>query len=154
MAFHPASVGSPVSSRLGASHDLRERSVGRSDVTGVSEKTLETLKGAGNVGALPRDRTHLTCLGAEIPPIHHPSPDGTLQSFKVFPATDKDPPKPDIMITPSAAGEPIEDRQRILGQDILPQRASQSLLRLMCLPLRDKVLVSSKRPAAHSCSRT
>ena len=139
---------------MGVSHDLRERSVGRSDLTGVSEKTLGTLEGAGNVGALLRGGTHLTCLGAGVPPIHHPSPDGTLQSLKVFPATDKDPPKPDIMITPSADGEPIEDRRRILGQDILSQRASQSLLRLMCLPLRDKVLVSSKRPAAHSCSRT
>ena len=151
MAWHPASVSSP---RIGASHDLRERSVVRSGVTGVSEKTLEILESAGSVGALPRDQTNLTCLGADVPPIHHPSPDGMLQSFKAFPATDKDPPKPDIMIAPSADGEPIEDRQRILGQDILSQRARQSLLRLMWLPLRDKVLVSSKRPAAHSCSRT
>ena len=154
VAWHPASVGSPASSRMGALHDLRERSVGRSNVTGVSEKTLETLEGAGSVGALLRGRTQLACLVAEMPPIHHPSPDGTLQSFKVFPTTDKDPQKPDIMITPAAAGGPITDRQRILSRDILPRRASQSLLRLMCLPLRDKVLVSLKRPATYSCSRT
>jgi hypothetical protein len=68
VAWHPASVGSPASSRMGALHDLRERSVGRSSVTGASEKTLETLEGAGSVGALLRGRTQLTCLGAEMPP--------------------------------------------------------------------------------------
>jgi P-type Ca2+ transporter type 2C len=38
---------------------------------------------------------------------------------------------------------PIEDRQRILGQNILPRRSSKSLLQLMWLALKDKVLVSS-----------
>lgn len=82
-----------------------------------------------------------------------------------------DPPKPDIMIT-SPAGEPqglqstvslgggsgvslpdafqsseakrasLEDRQRIFGQNILPRRPSKSLLQLMWLALKDKVLVS------------
>ena len=97
------------------------------------------------------------------------SPDPTLQSSTVSHATDKDPPKPDIMIT-SPAGEPqglqstvslggdvpaefqsfeevyrtsIEDRERIFGQNILPRRPSKSLLQLMWLALKDKVLVSS-----------
>ena len=151
MAWLPASVGSPASSRIGVSHVLRERSVGWSDVTGVSAKA-ETLEGAGSVGAILGSRAHLThCLGAEMPPIHHPSPDRTLQSFNVSHDTDKGLPKPDIMITPPA-GEPIEDRPRILGQNTLPQRASQNLLRLMCLPLRDKVLVSLNRSSARLSS--
>ena len=151
MAWHPASAGIPASSHMGAPHDLRERSVGRSDVTGVSAKT-EALEGAGSVGAILGSRTHLThCLSAEMPPIHHPSPDQTLQSFKVSHTTDKDMPKPDIVITPPA-GESFGDRQRILGQNILPQRASQSLLRFMCLPLKDKALVSSNRSSTLSSS--
>ena len=137
MALHRTSVGSTASSHMGAS-------VGRSDMTGVSAKA-EVLEGAGGVGEIHGSRTQLTqCLGAEMPPIRHLSPGRTLQSFNVSRATDKDLPKPDIMISPPA-GEATEDRQRILGQNTLPQRASQSLHRLMCLPLRDKVLVSANR---------
>ena len=144
MALHPTSVGSPASSYMGAS-------VGRSDVTSVSAKP-ETLEGANSVGEILSSRTQLThCLSAEMPPIHHPSPDRTLQSFNVSHDTDKDLPKPDIMITPPA-GQPIEDRQRILGQNIFPQRASQILLRFMCLPLKDKALVSSNRSSTLSRS--
>jgi len=40
----------------------------------------------------------------------------------------------------------IKDRQRIYGQNILPQRPSKSLLLLMCLALQDKVIVSPKIP--------
>ncbi len=40
----------------------------------------------------------------------------------------------------------IGDRQRIYGQNILPQRQSKSLLLLMWLALQDKVLVSPKIP--------
>jgi Ca2+-transporting ATPase len=40
----------------------------------------------------------------------------------------------------------IEDRQRIYGHNILTQRPSKSLLRLMWLALQDKVIVSSKIP--------
>jgi Ca2+-transporting ATPase len=107
------------------------------------------------------------------PLAHITSPDPTLQSLTVSHATDKDPPKPDIMIT-SPAGEPrglqstvslggdlggdthagfqtseevyrtsIEDRQRIFGQNVLPRRPSKTLLQLMWLALKDKVLVSS-----------
>ena len=110
----------------------------------------EALEGAGSVGAILCSRTHLThCLGAEMPPIHHLSPDGTLQSFNVSHAADKVLPEPNIVITPPT-GESIGDGQRNLGQNILFQRASQNLLRLMWLPLKDKVLVSAKRSSAHS----
>ena len=40
----------------------------------------------------------------------------------------------------------IEDRQRIYGQNILPQRPSKSLLRLMWLALQNKVIVSLMIP--------
>ena len=104
-------------------------------------------------------------------PAHLASPGPTHQGFAVSHATDKDecPSKPNIMIT-SPAGEPrglqstvslggdvsaefqcseeayrasIEDRQRIFGQNVLPQRPIKSLLQLMWLALKDKVLVSS-----------
>ena len=84
-------------------------------------------------------------------------------------ATDKDPPRPDIMVT-SPAGEPqglqssvslggvvstefqsseeayrtsIEDRQHIYGRNVLPRRPTKTLLQLMWLAVKDKVLVSS-----------
>ena len=106
------------------------------------------------------------------PPAHFPSSPGPAhQDFTVSRTTDKDkgPLRPDIMIT-SPAGEPrglqsttslggdvsaefqcseeayrtsIEDRQRIFGQNVLPRRPIKSLLQLMWLALKDKVLVSS-----------
>ena len=48
----------------------------------------------------------------------------------------------------------VEDRQRIFGQNILPRRPIKSLLQLMWLALKDKVLVSSKRSHTHSGSQT
>ena len=140
----------------------------------VDPKSLETLETMGGVDALLRGLgTHhnhgLSTTESGSPLAHIVSPDPTLQSFTVSHATDKDPPKPDIMIT-SPAGEPrgmqssvslggdaptalqfseevyrtsIEDRQRIFGQNVLPRRPSKSLLQLMWLALKDKVLVSS-----------
>jgi P-type Ca2+ transporter type 2C len=111
---------------------------------------------------------------SETPLAHLASPDPTLQSFTVSHATEEGPPKPDIMITSpageprgvqstvgvgggSGASLPsefqyseevyrtsIEDRQRIFGQNVLPRRPSKSLLQLMWLALKDKVLVSFK----------
>jgi Ca2+-transporting ATPase len=140
----------------------------------VDPKSLETIEGMGGVTALLHGLgthpTHGLNTGKGTPPTQHASPDLTLQSFTVSHATEKDPPKPDIMIT-SPAGEPqgmqssvslgggsglsdavqfsegaykasIEDRQRIFGQNILPRRPSKSLLQLMWLALKDKVLVS------------
>ena len=49
---------------------------------------------------------------------------------------------------PSAYQSTIEDRQRIFGHNILPQRSSRSLLRLIWQALHDKVLVSPM--VAHS----
>jgi P-type Ca2+ transporter type 2C len=137
----------------------------------VDPKSLETLEGMGGVGALLRGLgthpSHGLSTESGSPLAHMASPDPTIQSFTVSHATDKDPPKPDIMVT-SPAGEPqglqstvslggdlpvgssgevygtsIEDRQRIFGQNVLPRRPSKSLLQLMWLALKDKVLVSS-----------
>jgi Cation transporter/ATPase, N-terminus len=85
-------------------------------------------------------------------------------------------PKPNIMITSlagvhaglqstaslggaSGVGRPasgayeatVEDRQRIYGQNILPQRPSKRLLRLMWLALQDKVVVGPKIPHSFPC---
>jgi Ca2+-transporting ATPase len=139
----------------------------------VDPKSLETLEHLGGVGALLRGLgthpTHGLSTESGSPPAHLASPDPTLQSSAVSHPTDKDPPKPDIMIT-SPAGEPqglqstaslggdvaaefqfseeayrtsVEDRQRTFGQNVLPRRPSKSLLQLMWLALKDKVLVSS-----------
>ena len=158
LAWRLASIGLPTSSRAGALHDLRERSTGlRSEVTGVSVRILESLEnGVGGGGALLRRRTHPTQgLSTGTPPIYHASlaPDATLQSFTVSHAADNNPPTPDIMIT-SPVSEPIEDKERILGQNILPQYPSQILLQLRWLTLKDKVLVSSKRSPTHSGSQS
>jgi Ca2+-transporting ATPase len=139
----------------------------------VDPKSLETLENMGGVGALLRGLgTHPT-LGLSTksgsPPAHLASPDPTLQDSTASHPTDKDPPKPDIMIT-SPAGEPrgmqssvslggdvaaefqyseeayrtsIEDRRRVFGQNVLPRRPTKTLLQLMWLALKDKVLVSS-----------
>jgi hypothetical protein len=86
LAWRPASIGLPTSSRVGATHHLRERSTElRSEVTGVSARRLESLEGVGGGGALLRRRTHPTHgLSVWTPPIHHhASPDTTLRSFTV-----------------------------------------------------------------------
>ena len=139
----------------------------------VDPKSLETLENMGGIGALLRGLgthpTHGLSTESGTPPAHLASPDLTLQSSTVSHVTDKGPPKPDIMIT-SPAGEPrgmqssvslggdvpaefqaseeayktsIEDRRRIFGQNVLPRRPTKSLLQLMWLALKDKVLVSS-----------
>jgi P-type Ca2+ transporter type 2C len=135
----------------------------------VDSKSLEALESMGGVDPLLRGLGTHPAYGlsteSESLPVHLASPDPTLQSFTVY----HDPPKPDTMTT-CPAGEPqglqstvslggdvpaefqsseevyrtpIEDRQRILGQNILPRRSSKSLLQLMWLALKDKVLVSS-----------
>jgi Ca2+-transporting ATPase len=141
----------------------------------VDPKSLETLEGMGGIDALLCGLgTHPTHGLSTTPPTQHVLPDQMLQNFTVAHATDKDPPKSDIVIT-SPTSEPqglqstaslgggsgvslpdafkssegayrasIEDRQRIFGQNILPRRPSKSLLQLMWLALNDKVLVSSE----------
>lgn len=111
------SIASPTSSQVGVPHVTcpQERTtVLPSDETGGSAKSLETLEGVGGIGALlrsirshPSDPTHDLSTRAGTPPAHHASPDPTLQSLTASHATDKDPPKPAIMIpSPHAAVEP------------------------------------------------
>ena len=118
--------------------------------------------------------THGLSTESGTSPSQLASLDPTIQSFTVSHATKKDPPKPGIMITSPAGEPQglqstvslgggsgvslpavyqsseevyktsIEDRQRIFGQNILPRRPIKSLLQLMWLALKDKVLVSSK----------
>jgi len=137
----------------------------------VDPKSLETLESVGGIDALLCGLGTRPTRGCSAEPgsspAHLASPDPTLQPFTVSHATDKDPPRSDIMVT-SPGGEPkglrstvslggdvpagsseevhttsIEDRHRIFGQIVLPQRPSKSLLQLMWLALKDKVLVSS-----------
>ena len=145
----------------------------------VDPKSLEALEELGGVNALLRGlgthATHGLSTETETPPSHLASPDPAIQSFTVSHATEKDVPKPGIMVT-SPAGEPqglqstvslgdgsgaslpaaaqsfegaystsVEDRQQIFGQNILPRRPIKTLLQLMWLALKDKVLVSSKQ---------
>jgi Ca2+-transporting ATPase len=139
----------------------------------VDPKSLEALEGIGGVDALLRGLgtrpTH--GISTEVGPPSHDGSGTASQDFRETHATDKDPPKPNIMIT-SPAGVPQglqsmaslaggsgvsppaalqfsedayrtspEDRQRIFGQNIFPQRRSKTLLQLMWLALKDKVLV-------------
>jgi len=141
-----------------------------------SLETLETLGGVeGLLRGLGTDtsrglNTKLTSLG------QLGSPDlGTIDSVTPG-GVEMTPPKPNIMITSpagvpeglqstaslgvsSSVGRPaslkfsaaaydasIEDRRRIYGQNVLPQRPSKSLLLLMWLALQDKVLVSPRIP--------
>ena len=128
----------------------------------VDPKSLETLESMGGVDALLRGLgthpTHGLQVSTESgsPPAHPASPDPTLQGFTMS----HDPPKPEpqgLQSTVSLGGDvptefqsseevcrtSIEDRQRIFSQNILPRRPSKSLLQLMWLGLKDKVLVSS-----------
>ncbi|KAF8486405.1 hypothetical protein DFH94DRAFT_850431 [Russula ochroleuca] len=137
----------------------------------TSSRSLKTLEDIGGLG------THSTrdlSTGTERPPSRHAPPDPTQQSLTVSHATDKDPPKPDIMTPPPhAAGESqglqstlglggggsgvglpdtfkssegeyrtsTEDRERIFGQDNLPQRPRERFLHLTWPALKDAVLI-------------
>jgi Ca2+-transporting ATPase len=141
----------------------------------VDPKSLETLEGMGGVDELLRGlgshHTHGLTTKIGMPQSQHVSPVLIPQNPKHVHTVDKDPPKPNIMIT-SPAGEPqglqsstslagssgvdlpsalqssedvyrtsIEDRQRVFGQNVLPRRETKTLLQLMWLALKDKVLV-------------
>jgi len=99
------------------------------------------------------------------------SPDSTCQDFSESHAADRDLPKSNIMVTspagvpqglqstashsgasgvsiPTALQSSedvyrgsIEDRRRIFGQNIVPQRPSKTLVQLMWLAFKDKVIV-------------
>ena len=135
-------------------------------------ETLEGMGGVDALlRGLGTHPTHGLSIETGTPPTHFASPDPAIQSFTAS-HTDDNPSKPDIMIT-SPAGEPqglqsvvslagsnkslptaiqssegaykssIDDRQRIFGHNVLPRRPIKSLLQLMWLALKDKVLVSS-----------
>ena len=115
--------------------------------------------------------THGLSTKLALPPTLVGSHDPTSQDFSESHTADKSPPKPNIMVTSPAgvpqglqstaslAGgsgvslptpfqssedvykTSIEDRKRIFGQNFIPQRPSKTLLQLMWLALKDKVLV-------------
>ena len=93
------SIASPTSSRAGAAYDIRERKTGlQSEVTGVFAKNIHTLEGVGapvhGLGIHDPTRT-----GMGTPPTNA-SHVLTVHGSPVSRATDKDPPKLVIMITP------------------------------------------------------
>jgi len=146
-------------------------------------ETLEGMGGVGALlRGLGTHHTHSLSTEKGTPLTHLASPGPTIQSFAVSHVTDNDPPKLDIMIT-SPAGElqglrstvslgsgsdlptifqssdgaykaSIEGRERIFGQNILPRRPIKSLLQLMWLALKDKVLVSSEQSPIYSGAQT
>jgi len=137
-------------------------------------KDLETLESMGGVDAILRGLGRQPAYGVStklgLSPSNAVLPDPTSQDFSESHATDKNPPKPNIMVT-SPASVPqglqstaslaggsgglhttfqsseavyttsIKDRKRFFGQNIVPQRPSKTLLQLMWLALKDKVLV-------------
>ena len=140
----------------------------------IDPKSLETPECMGDVDAILRGLGAQPPYGLSTehapPPGHAGSPDPTFQDESH--AADKDPPKPNIVVTSPATGVPhgsqstaslasgsgvslptafqfseevyrtsIEDRKRIFGQNIVPRRPSKTLLQLMWLALKDKVLV-------------
>ena len=138
-------------------------------------ETLEGMGGVNALlRGLGTHPTHGLSIETTTPPTHFVLPDPIVQSFTAS-DTDDNPSKPDIMVT-SPAGEPqglqsvvslggsntslptafqssegaykasIDDRQRIFGHNVLPRRPIKSLIQLMWLALKDKVLVSSKIP--------
>ena len=158
------SIASPMSSHAGAAYDIRERNTELwSEVTGISAKSIQTFENMGGLGAPVRALgIHSpTSTGTGTPPAYA-SHDPTVHSFPASRATEKDSPDLVIMITPPA-GEPeglhstigLEDGQRILGKDnTFPRYPRESFLHLTWLPLKDKVLVSSRRSSTLSGSQT
>lgn len=135
----------------------------------VDPKSLENLESLGGVEGLLRGlgvNRHRGLNSKLTPPSQPVSPDpGNINAVTPF-GVELSPPKPNIMITSpagvpeglqssaslggaSSVGRPassayeatIEDRQRIYGENVLPQRPGKSLLRLMWLALQDKVIV-------------
>ena len=103
----------------------------------VDPKNLESLEGMGGINGL------LAGLGAD-------SANGLSIGGKKSESGDT----PAVVVT-TPAGEKaaaegatyastVEDRQRVYGSNVLPARRSKSLLELMWLALKDKVLVSNQ----------
>ena len=150
----------------------------------VDPKSLENLESLGGVEGLLRGlgTNRLQGLSTKLTPQSQlGSPDPASVNIAIPNSVEVSPPKPNIMITSPAgvleglqstaslAGGPgvgrsvsgayeatVEDRQRIYGHNILPQRQNKSLLRLMWLALQDKVIVGPNISHSFpiSCPRT
>jgi Ca2+-transporting ATPase len=130
-----------------------------------SSRNLETLEAMGGVDAILRALgTHPTRgLSTEL------GPPGLVAQVREY-TTDKDPPMLNTITSPGALSQgmqsmadlagstgvrlptdfqffedsyraSIEDRQRTFDRNIVPQKANKTLLQLMWLALKDKVLV-------------
>jgi Ca2+-transporting ATPase len=145
----------------------------------VDPKSLENLESLGGVEGLllGLGTNRLHGLNTKLTPssqLGSPDP-GNINAVTPY-GVEMSPPKPNIMITSpagvheglqstaslgggSGVGRPasgaheatVEDRQRIYGHNILPQRPSKSLLSLVWLALQDKVIVSPKIPHPFPC---
>ena len=115
----------------------------------VDPKNLETLETIGGINGL------LTGLGVD-------SNSGLAIGGKVSEPTEA----PSVVVTDPASEKvetvegsahggaafsgTVEDRQRVYGPNVLPPRKSKSLLQLMWLALKDKVLVSPSHTRVYS----
>ena len=93
--------------------------------------------GAG-VGASQRhDRSGMGTDAGAVPGIVVTGDDGQAEEAKM------EDPAPDMEGSDQAYTATMEDRHRVYGQNVLPSRKTKSLLQLMWLALKDKVLVCS-----------
>ena len=144
------SIASPTSSRAGAAHDIRERNTElQPEATGVSAKSMETLEGMGGVRVPVRGlRTHDGPSTGTGTPLAYTSHDPTLTVSR---ATDNDSPElghHDYTSEPQGLQSTVglEDGHRILGHNnILPRHPKECFLHLKWVPLKDKILVCSRR---------
>lgn len=99
-----------------------------------NEKTGDDRPGAGT-GASPNHEPGGR-NDEKVPEITLTEPGGAVRS-----ASDEGP----------AFRATLEDRKRVYGENVLPQRTSKSLLQLMWMALKDKVLVRTLRPSLICC---
>jgi len=98
----------------------------------VDPKNLETLETMGGIEGL--------LAGLGVDPTNGLSIGGKRTESEDAPAVTDTPPTGEKGVT--AFTSSVEDRQRVYGPNTLPVRKSKSLLQLMWLALKDKVLVS------------
>jgi len=114
----------------------------------VDPKSLETFEAMGGIKGL------LAGLGVDPNSGLHiggsTSESGDAPTVVVTnPAGEKDEAVEKIPYGGDAYSGSLEDRQRVYGSNILPARKSKSLLQLMWLALKDKVLVSTSHFDVH-----
>ncbi|KAF9000698.1 calcium-translocating P-type ATPase [Cyathus striatus] len=93
--------------------------------TGASQNSRKSQSGAGE-GASHRHDTEKADI--DVPAITVTEPHGAISV-------------PASVDNPSVYTAPLVDRRRVYGENVLPQRASKSLLQLMWLAMKDKVLI-------------